>query len=637
MAPPQRHFNPGLSAMGLPYFLYYRAWRFLSLFVILGRKHTHDNLSLGPEATALAIDPLSNSPVKDDVHQQWWPNTAEPVDVVRSGQKQNPGDTTGSSGTSETEEAQVTAEEEVKSTSTSSRLRSGYLDCSESGEALDEKALRRAYRRMALDAHPDVASRRAVEEGDLKGQESNVGDIAELRDRLIRDPLQFQVYRAMFDGKQKLRPFDEGDEVFEQVVQTTFSSSAATDTTERTVPTSVYPSSSSATSRIQGVAARIVRNADGDSNWPYIEMVLRVDNRDGQLSAGGRWSFAIGHKGVSTIHYRGDEAQGGYDLCCSFMLGGSPCTTSETERPVGNVEQLTDTKDTSMGDEGGTSKGGSKCTADDGAQQSRDESCVKGQKNGQNDTTSEVGERESQNDVETPSDTLTAFQNDKDSGQKSDCPLPARDDLLFRVRRPLHLDSVGQWGSALRIRDAKGGKPLVCAALAFPVFEDQGSDSAARRGSQDVEGSGKETQTDDHEGAMGNKARANNKTHDESDQNEDGSRCEDGDRQAKNNQELKFQLLKAGEFCEDGIDILEGPVDNYSSGGFDPFDFAPGREARAMTPQSELYGGNCRAKCAKKKRCRFYTIYSSGWCQLSTRCSRTRPTGDPLAATFIKI
>ena len=46
--------------------------------------------------------------------------------------------------------------------------------------------------------------------------------------------------------------------------------------------------------------------------------------------------------------------------------------------------------------------------------------------------------------------------------------------------------------------------------------------------------------------------------------------------------------------------------------------------------------GKCREKCAKRKRCRFYTTFSNGWCQLSTRCSTRDKAGDQGAVTFIK-
>ena len=46
--------------------------------------------------------------------------------------------------------------------------------------------------------------------------------------------------------------------------------------------------------------------------------------------------------------------------------------------------------------------------------------------------------------------------------------------------------------------------------------------------------------------------------------------------------------------------------------------------------------GRCRAKCRKRKHCRYYTTFRNGWCQLSTKCERRAPAGDARAVTFRK-
>lgn len=46
--------------------------------------------------------------------------------------------------------------------------------------------------------------------------------------------------------------------------------------------------------------------------------------------------------------------------------------------------------------------------------------------------------------------------------------------------------------------------------------------------------------------------------------------------------------------------------------------------------------GKCRAKCRKRKHCKFYTTFGNGWCQLSTRCERRAKAGDARAMTFQK-
>lgn len=84
----------------------------------------------------------------------------------------------------------------------------------------------------------------------------------------------------------------------------------------------------------------------------------------------------------------------------------------------------------------------------------------------------------------------------------------------------------------------------------------------------------------------------------------------------------RFVHIASGRYCEDGADILEGPLDQY---GHDP-----GKDG------SVSYGGRCRAACRKRPRCKFYTAYSSGWCQLGTRCQQLTQTGDAMVFTFRK-
>ncbi|CAJ1418803.1 unnamed protein product [Effrenium voratum] len=137
-------------------------------------------------------------------------------------------------------------------------LREGVLDCL--GEK-SEHGLRRAYRTMAKEFHPDKG-----------GSEALTADLTSLRDSLVREPLKFQIFRAMFEGQ--LQPF-----------------------------------SSLESTRVE------VQLREG---WPYLQVELDFDH-GGLLLDGGSWTFAFGLKNGSTVHYRGDERSGGYDVCCDFV------------------------------------------------------------------------------------------------------------------------------------------------------------------------------------------------------------------------------------------------------------------------------------------------------------------------------
>ena len=46
-------------------------------------------------------------------------------------------------------------------------------------------------------------------------------------------------------------------------------------------------------------------------------------------------------------------------------------------------------------------------------------------------------------------------------------------------------------------------------------------------------------------------------------------------------------------------------------------------------------GRRCRARCRKRKTCRFYTSYSTGLCALSSRCGNVGH--DRRAETYAKV
>ncbi|CAK9013168.1 unnamed protein product, partial [Durusdinium trenchii] len=123
--------------------------------------------------------------------------------------------------------------------------REGFLDCS--GGDNSEHALRRAYRLIVKGSHPDKG-----------GSNEQTAELTSLRDSLLREPLKFQVFRAMFEVGS-LQPFN-------------------------------------ANARAQ------VQLQD---DWPYLQVDVEFDH-EGLLMDGGSWTFAFGLKNGSTVHYRGD-------------------------------------------------------------------------------------------------------------------------------------------------------------------------------------------------------------------------------------------------------------------------------------------------------------------------------------------
>jgi len=377
------------------------------------------------------------------------------------------------------------------------QLREGYYDCTED-DSVTQHAVRRAYRQLALGHHPD------------KGGSGEVAaDLAALRDAWLRDPLRFHVFRAMFEAVSLHPLHGVGVE----------------------------------TSRVKAADARVIWR----EGWPYLEIEVDLEH-GGRIANGGSWTLAFGLKGVSTIHYHGDENAGGYDVCCDFQMG-SQCL----RRPLAHTG-------TGVADDGEEA-----CAVDRGR-------CSHATGGG--------------------------------GYLKSDCPLPHRFTIL--VRRPLHLNTTGQWGAALQVSDALGQK-LVCVALAFAHPDRDDS---------------KDAPLEVEEGAAGPAGRAPEL---------EGTELLRSGSGAGREEQSSFRHHRTGEFCEDGGDLLEGLVDDY--GALSPF----GGARRADIESSLFYGSRCREKCRKRRQCRFYTVFSNGWCQLSSRCGRTSRSGDPLTVTFGKM
>eukprot|EP00927_Polykrikos_kofoidii_P033916 TRINITY_DN28754_c0_g1_i1.p1 TRINITY_DN28754_c0_g1~~TRINITY_DN28754_c0_g1_i1.p1 ORF type:complete len:452 (-),score=46.45 TRINITY_DN28754_c0_g1_i1:88-1443(-) len=405
-----------------------------------------------------------------------------------------------------------------------SAVATSYYDCT--GADVTERAVKKAYRRAALEYHPD------------KGGSSEVAaDLVALRDSWVREPLRFHIFRAMFETPQR-RHQHHG-------------------------------------SVVEIAVARVVWKDD----WPYLEVQVTLEHH-GRLSQGGSWSLAFGLKGVSTVHYRGDATVGGFNVCCDFVAG-SRC--QRRPRSLIGAEQS------------------DSCQSDSqGAQETR----------GCGDPANDTG-------------------GIHDEFLVSDCPLPSR--FTASARRPLHLNNSGQWGTALQVRDVDGAE-VACVALAFTNEGKPSSLGAAGPQAADAIGSEKETvgaQPATGQDPNGHAQEQNDNELPRTSTGEEDRELPPSSRPAVT--VASFRHMHTGKFCEDGADLLEGPVDDY--GGLSPF----GGSQRADAKSSLFYGSRCREKCRQRRRCLFYTVYSSGWCQLSTRCDSPRGTGDPLTITFKKI
>mmetsp|Transcript_61115 Transcript_61115/g.182023 ORF Transcript_61115/g.182023 Transcript_61115/m.182023 type:complete len:236 (+) Transcript_61115:10-717(+) len=177
-----------------------------------------------------------------------------------------------------------------------------------------------------------------------------------------------------------------------------------------------------------------------------------------------------------------------------------------------------------------------------------------------------------------------------------DCPLPS--EFNASVSKPLHLKSAGEWAAVLLLSDEgpaddPGGDPptegggarrsgrsadppavVGCAAIVFDVrFTPQPPTTAPPADADGERGRG-------------------------------------------------FEQISHGMSCRDGSDLLEGPLDDYT-------DCDEASRLCALTKK-------CRARCARRVSCAYYTTYASGFCQLSSRCEEEMRAADASARTFRK-
>eukprot|EP01045_Picozoa_sp_COSAG04_P026463 COSAG04_NODE_3677_length_2611_cov_1.453025_1_plen_402_part_00 len=232
------------------------------------------------------------------------------------------------------------------------------------------------------------------------------------------------------------------------------------------------------------------------------------------LPPGAAYTFALGAEGISTIQYHGDDraaaGAGGYDVCCDFLVD-SACV----RRPASTLPAVGP----------GAAEGEAAAAA------------------GEESPTPEPGWGESTGGP----DWLKLYE-------AHDCPVA--DVFSASVSRPLHVMAAGRWAVTMSIRDREGTE-LACVGAAFEVAEadlkraEESSGQPTDGGAGDD--TGQQTQQDGHE----------------SDATAGGGAGGKSEQGAPEPEGLvgptSFEFLERGVYCEDGIDILEGSLDECAT------------------------------------------------------------------------
>ena len=233
------------------------------------------------------------------------------------------------------------------------------------------------------------------------------------------------------------------------------------------------------------------------------------------LPPGAAYTFALGAEGISTIQYHGDDraaaGAGGYDVCCDFLVD-SACV----RRPASTLP--------AVGSGAAEGEGGAAA--------------------GEESPPPEPGWGES-----------TGGPDWSKLYEAHDCPVS--EVFSASVSRPLHVMAAGRWAVTMSIRDREGTE-LACVGAAFDVAEadlkraEEGSGQPTDGSASAGDGTGQQTQQD---GAN-------------SDATADGGGSGAGGKNERGAPESEglvgptsFEFLERGVYCEDGIDILEGSLD----------------------------------------------------------------------------
>ena len=384
-------------------------------------------------------------------------------------------------------------------------LPTGWIDCS--GSAPDARSVQRAWRRMALTSHPDKTQ---------GGGSEAFEDMTKLRDSL-KDPDKFQIHRLLHNLTSGLTPFE------------------------------------SQASELRVTSAGLeIRQQCGDmldksTCFPYA--ALSADfSLSKPLPAGATYTFALGAKDVSTIQYHGDERAGGYDACCD-LLKGSRCV----RRPAASLTPAL---------EGGSSEGGENepdCSPENAASGQCSSSSSDSGSGGQ------AGDSDEANDWEHAAPKLAFTRPDGSTPYEiHDCPMG--DAFRTEVTRPLHVMSPGLWAATMSLRTPEGAE-IACVAAAVEVLEEDLKRQETLNTTTTEAGDGGEggsQSSDSGSGATGEGGGGTASGGDAEKTGGDSSAEAGGSQKAGLVGPESFEYLARGIYCEDGIDILEGAVDNYS-------------------------------------------------------------------------
>ena len=276
--------------------------------------------------------------------------------------------------------------------------------------------------------------------------------------------------------------------------------------------------------RVTGAELRVRRRCtdilDQTTCFPYA--VLSADFAlSKELPPGATWTFALGAKNESTIQYHGDEEAGGYDACCDLRKD-SDCVRRRVEPALGDRSVVdSDAKETGACRTDGVDPDGRQCENGDAV-------------------------------AKPPKGVVY---------ESHDCPLG--DIFSTEVSRPLHVMAPGLWAATLSLRNAEGTE-LACVAAAMTVLEEEVKALDANAS----DGSGREQLDQEPQEHHSDQGSSNSDpSGSETRESVPPQNSPNSGRESQGNDPataVSFAFFDRGVFCEDGIDILEGAIDDYS-------------------------------------------------------------------------
>lgn len=491
-----------------------------------------------------------------------------------------------------------------------------WNDCSAEAQIIYAPAdsisneLRRAWRSLARMYHPDKVG----------GSTSAFTDSKEAS-LYLSSPLRFLAYRALHMNK--------------------------------TEPTSPSKELLQITS-----ASAVLEDRDG---WPYIRIDAHfqgdLSHASPFLTRGSSFQVALSSDGVSTIEYKGDEdealgfvkGQGGYDVCCGFIKNGTSCVESspavlDSFAELKNNHYQTDgEKCVDVYDESNSLEAAK--TADERAITDREggvgkktqqplsclefarlgycsrqygewyrENCRKscGLCGSDLRVNESARERGSSFDKEQKSDDCAA--SDSYIYSHSEFPSarsPFQESFIASLAKPLHLKRAGRWAAVLLLLspNLKRRVPKVAGCLST-VFNVEFTPVPPLA-------------TDINNDASSPFPSAQEYCREPSSKPASSVPTPTNANKSFRSPLPRFERYSSGLQCQDGGDILEGPLDAYTDCD----------SATRLCRKSR----KCSEKCKRNKRCYFYTTFQNGWCQLSSRCSTEIAAADISAETFSRI